>query len=302
MPAINVARTDTFETQRRKINEIGANLFQISQGGSDLSTGNLKLGDGTRQSPSLSFINESSLGIFRPDIGKIGFVSAEKNLFDITTTGQINYKNLTVQKRVITTSDLEISSPGSGYGPGNYQDIAVLGGTGDGATLDIEVTEFVGSITNNGEDYIGDTYTGVALVGGSGTGARASVIIESLSGEVTDEGSAYKPGIYPNVPLTGGSGDNNATADIIVTGNTNTTGSITSGGSNYTDDVYTSVPLINVPISTFNVTVVSNPGSPPPDNIYQINSLNNPTLTFDKGNTYKFDLSSSTLSGHPFGL
>ena len=42
MPAINVARSDTFEQQRLKINEIGANLFQISSGGTDLSTGNLK--------------------------------------------------------------------------------------------------------------------------------------------------------------------------------------------------------------------------------------------------------------------
>lgn len=302
MPAINVSRTDTFEAQRQKINEIGANLFQISQGGSDLSTGNLKLGDGTRNVPSLSFINESSLGIFRPDSGSIGYVSAGKNLFDITTTGQINYKNLVVQKRVITSGDIEITDPGSDYGTGTYEGIAVLGGTGDGATLDIVVTEFVGSITNNGEDYKGGQYFGVAVAGGTGSGAEATVNIETIEGDITDEGSAYKPGIYNNVPLTGGSGDNNAIADVVINGDTLFTGNITSGGSNYTDDVYEDVPLINEPLTTYTVTVVSNPGSPPPDNIYQINSLNNPTLTFELGNTYKFDLSSSTLSGHPFGL
>jgi hypothetical protein len=43
MPAIQVARTDTFEQQRQKINQIGSSLFNITAGGSDLSTGNLKL-------------------------------------------------------------------------------------------------------------------------------------------------------------------------------------------------------------------------------------------------------------------
>ena len=55
MPAIQVAKSDTFETQRQKINQIGADIFQVTAGGTDLSTGNLKLGDGTRQSPSLAF-------------------------------------------------------------------------------------------------------------------------------------------------------------------------------------------------------------------------------------------------------
>ena len=53
MPAINVAKSDTFETQRQKINEIGSILSNISAGGSDLQTGNLKLGDGTKLSISI---------------------------------------------------------------------------------------------------------------------------------------------------------------------------------------------------------------------------------------------------------
>ena len=66
MPAINVARTDTFELQRQKINQIGDQIFSISQGGSDLATGNLKIGDGTKPLPSLAFSSDASLGIYKP--------------------------------------------------------------------------------------------------------------------------------------------------------------------------------------------------------------------------------------------
>ena len=61
MPAINVSRTDTFEKQREKINQISDQIFTISQGGSDLSTGILRLGDGAVGNPSLGFTNENNL-------------------------------------------------------------------------------------------------------------------------------------------------------------------------------------------------------------------------------------------------
>ena len=58
MPAIQVAKTDTFEKQREKINQISDQIFTISAGGSDLSTGILRLGDGTKAIPSLAFTND----------------------------------------------------------------------------------------------------------------------------------------------------------------------------------------------------------------------------------------------------
>ena len=68
MPAVNVARTDTFEQQRVKINEIGTDLFSVTSGGSNLATGNLRLGDGTVDAPSLNFTSDNSLGLFKPEI------------------------------------------------------------------------------------------------------------------------------------------------------------------------------------------------------------------------------------------
>lgn len=79
MPAIQVARTDTFEQQRQKINQIGSAIFNISAGGSDLSTGNLKLGNGTVSNPSLSFTSDSSLGLYKSNSKTIGYVSDGKN-------------------------------------------------------------------------------------------------------------------------------------------------------------------------------------------------------------------------------
>ena len=83
MPAINVARTDTFELQRQKINNIATQIFDISDGGSDLSTGNLKLGNGTKNVPSLAFTTDSNLGLYKPNPKAIGFVSGSKRIINI---------------------------------------------------------------------------------------------------------------------------------------------------------------------------------------------------------------------------
>ena len=88
MPAINVAKTDTFELQRQKINTIGQQIFSVTEGGSDLTTGNLKLGDGTLAAPSLSFASDNTLGVYKPSTSLFGLAVSNKRIinFGLTTT------------------------------------------------------------------------------------------------------------------------------------------------------------------------------------------------------------------------
>ena len=53
------------------------------------------------------------------------------------------------------------------------------------------------------------------------------------------------------------------------------------------------------PIS-FIVNVITNPGTPPPNNVYTINSITQQQLTLVKGNTYRFNTSDPSNNGHPF--
>ena len=133
MPAVNVARTDTFEQQRVKINQLGSQLFQIGSGGSDLSTGNLKLGDGTVVLPSLAFVNDSSLGIYRSSNGVLGFASQSKNLLTCLLLQPKYYKDFIIEKNSLDSLFLSITNAGTNYDGGDYTDIPAIGGTGDSA-------------------------------------------------------------------------------------------------------------------------------------------------------------------------
>lgn len=304
MPAIQVAKTDTFESQRLKINEIGAQLFNISAGGSDLSTGNLKLGDGNVLTPSLAFSNDPELGVYRPANSVMGIAGSQKKIINFSPSENVSFQNFNVRKfSIATTSGLVINDGGTGYDPGLYTSVNLFGGTGQNATADITVVEFTGSQTASGEGYVPGIYTGVLISGGSTTGVIGTITVDAIEGTITNPGSGYVPFVYENVPITTISGSGaGARADITIEGETIYNGTVNNAGTGYTEEIYSNVNLYNVPATTYTVTVVSNPGTPPPDNVFAINGVTQQPLTLNRANTYRFDISDPSLVGHPFSF
>lgn len=253
MPAIQVAKTDTFEIQRQKINEIGTALFNISAGGTDLSTGNLKLGDGSLSSPSLGFLNDSSSGIFRPASETVGFVSSSKKIFQFNSTGTSFFRDIKIQKKIIDA--VAIQSSGQNYDAGTYSGISHYGGSGADATINLVVSAYSG-ITTPGSGY---TYTST---GGGGMGGGVQQ--------------------YTNIPLSGGTGTGNISTLTFSGGGFSGTQIITYGTGYTVNDVLTLPPSKNnitvaVTINQGNITVSNTAGFFPGMILTKVSGT--PTLT-----------------------
>ena len=214
MPAINVAKTDTFELQRQKINTIGQQIFSVTEGGSDLTTGNLKLGDGTLASPSLSFASENGLGVYKPSTSLFGLAVSNKRIinFGLTTT---SYSTFDYIKTSINNANTTILNAGSNYDPGTFPLVSLTGGVGAGALATVTVAEYTGTLWP-GTGYNSGTYNSIGLVGSAtGSGASIEFTVEDVTGEITNSGSGYTDGQYTSVPLTGGNGSGlTCTADV----------------------------------------------------------------------------------------
>tara|TARA_B100001250_G_scaffold284878_1_gene246950 strand:+ start:845 stop:5698 length:4854 start_codon:yes stop_codon:yes gene_type:complete len=301
MPSINVAKTDTFENQRQKINQIGDQIFSISQGGSDLSTGILKIGDGTKPLPSLAFTTDSSLGIYKPSQGALGFVHNSKDLFNISNDSLNSFRNILLTRKLIETSGVSINAPGQNYDDGTFANIPLNGGSGTGAQAEFVVTKFTGTITTTGDNYVPGQYSSVSLSGGNGSGAIVDFNIPSIGGVVSVPGAGYIPGSYTAVPLTPTTGSGaGAIGTIDITGDAFILGTISAPGSGYETNSYQAVTLLNTPTTTYTVTSTTNLGTPPPANVYQINGVTQQALTLIKGNSYTFDVSDASNDTHPF--
>jgi len=232
MPAINVARTDTFEKQRIKINQIGDQIFNVTAGGSDLATGNLRLGNGTRVAPSLAFINDDKLGIFRSSLGVLGFVSGEKNILDLSITGGKWFNDYKIIKKVLTSAQISIENAGQNYDAGSYDDVILTDGSGQFGSGDITVTGAEGTITNGGSGYEPGSYSGIPLTGGNGSNLTVGIEVGDLEITEVSGGSNYSDGFYSDIPLTGGTGSG---AEIgFSVGNGEITGvTLSASGSGY---------------------------------------------------------------------
>ena len=262
MPAINVAKTDTFERQRLKINQIGDQIFSIAQGGSDLSTGNLKLGNGTRVAPSLAFVNDVKLGIFRSSLGVLGFVAGEKNILDLSLEGGKWYNNYKLVKKELESAQITISAAGQNYDAGSYSDVTFTGGSGQFGTGDITVTGAEGTITNGGSGYEPGSYNGVDLTGGTGSDLSVAIVVDDTEIELTSGGSGYADGFYTSIPLTGGNGSG-AEIGFSVGSGVITAVTLSDPGSGYVNgDVLSVNPAFDGvgSGSNFSVTVNTFPG------------------------------------------
>ena len=220
MPAINVARTDTFELQRQKINQIGARLFDVTGGGSDLSTGNLKLGDGTVIAPSLAFDTDATLGLYKADTKTLGFVSTTKRVLELSDTAVTCIQDLNLTQEQLRTDGLTILNSGTNYEGGTYTNIPLTGGSGIASEATIVVTPYGGSVTNFGAGYVPGAYGqgsgGIKLSGGSGSGVEVSFDVDGVDGTIQNAGSGYAASASISaVPLTGGNGSG-AEADIVT--------------------------------------------------------------------------------------
>lgn len=211
----------------------------------------------------------------------------------------------------ITVRGLEgtILNTGSNYTPNVYTDVPLQGGSGTGAIADIEFAGDAGNgqatsvtITNNGSGYaLNDILTvnnsdlplPLSAGGGFSGGSGFQWQINAIPYTVSDV-----------VPVSNGSGGYQV-GDVLTASNAtigfgSATGNITNGGSGYADGTYAGVPLYNVASTTYIVTTVSNPGTPPPQNVYQIDGNTQQALSLTIGNTYRFDISDLSNDTHPF--
>ena len=232
MPAIQVARTDTFENQRQKINTISNQIFSIAQGGSDLSTGILKLGDGTKATPSLAFTNDVDTGLYRAGSKTIGIISNTKLLATFSNQSNEFFNDVNFIKNEISSAFINITDSGQNYDGGTFSDVPVIGGSGIGGSLNITVEAFTGTITNVGVDYIAGSFSSVNVSGGTGTGATITFQVLGIEGSTTNKGSSYSDGLYSDVPFTGGTGSG-ATFSCNVNGGEVEGVTISDEGSGY---------------------------------------------------------------------
>jgi hypothetical protein len=292
----SVAKTDTFEIQRQKINLLAQDLYGYVSGQNTIPVLKTEYSDGSLTAPSLTFDSDTTLGIYKDGSQRLGFAGNSKPILSLSYQGSYFAQNFYAEKRSLDTTKINIVSGGQNYQQGSYTNIDIINGTGQSAKANITVNPS-GSVSNvsiveGGYGYVvgdiltvnpadisasptgrvidfdvvssGFTYVDgidIATSGGSGTGLTVD-ITTSINGVPTalsglSGGSGYITS--QNVATTGGDGSG-LTLDIVADPlGLIDTANVTQVGSDYFAGTY-GVTGGNGNGATFSITVVNDGG------------------------------------------
>jgi hypothetical protein len=202
----SVAKTDTFEIQRQKINQIAQDLYTVQTA---VGEGGFSLSNGSVSEPALFFTSQPSVGIYKGQGKSFNIASNNKGVISFSDNYVTSLQNIRTLISSIPpgNSGVTIANSGTNYNPGTYANVPLLGGSGGSALATVTVVGINGSITSQGIRYVGGSYTNVPLTGGSGTSATANITVAAFNGQINTPGSGgSSAGTFTNVLLTGGGG------------------------------------------------------------------------------------------------
>ena len=309
----------------------GDSVTNLSSNGIELGS-TLELLDGASNSPSLTFINDNNVGLFRDTdysefgldgngdenpndpLGSplgLGFNDSRKLQIGREVNSLVNFN---VSESSIAT--ITVSAVGNNYPPGQHT-VPTTGGAGSGAQLALLVSPFIGTITNRGSGYEPATTQSETITGGSGTGGLIDVEFFGLEdGSINGGSGYYAPAggtqVYNNVDLQNGSGtaaqanltvENGAVTvvDIVVHGTGYVQGDVLTANNAdmlYTDPVTQQV--LQSPGAGFQYTLTNTPGS-----VKQITPNTTPwtaTVPYEVGDVISFTDSVGTGAGFQFTI
>jgi hypothetical protein len=207
--------------------------------------------------------------------------------------------------------------------------LTVVGGSGSGAQLSVTILPFEGTISNSGSGYKPGIYNNVPLLGGSPTSnATATITVPGIGGIISNSGSGYTPGSHPNVTirntpttiytvttvnrkqivytnLSGGSfsagntitGQTSGASGVATYVGTNASGDTVIRFSSITNGPFTSGETITSGSVTATIFTYSDSV-----NVYSINGQETPNITLSSYNTYVFNMSDPSNVGHPLEI